>query len=64
MNFDSRNELQLAQRELSQSDETMKRLQDNLERTIIKAPVDGVVKNLFFVIVMCLSTIKYLGGSI
>ena len=48
---DSRNELQLAQRELSQSDETMKRLQDNLERTIIKAPVDGVVKNLFFVTV-------------
>ena len=48
---DARNELQLAQRELSQSDETMKRLQDNLERTIIKAPVDGVVKNLFFVTV-------------
>ena len=48
---DARNELQLAQRELSQSDETMKRLKDNLERTIIKAPVDGVVKNLFFVTV-------------
>ena len=48
---DARNELQLAQRELSQSHETMKRLQDNLERTIIKAPVDGVVKNLFFVTV-------------
>jgi len=48
---DARNELQLAQRELSQSYETMKRLKDNLERTIIKAPVDGVVKNLFFVTV-------------
>ena len=46
---DSRNELQLAQRELSQSEETMKKLEDNLSRTTIVAPVDGVVKNLFFV---------------
>ena len=46
---DARNELQLAQRELSQSSETMKRLKDNLDRTTITAPVDGVVKNLFFV---------------
>ena len=46
---DARNELQLAQRELSQSNETMKRLKDNLDRTTITAPVDGVVKNLFFV---------------
>ena len=43
------NELQLAQRELSQSEETMKKLEDNLNRTTIVAPVDGVVKNLFFV---------------
>ena len=48
---DARNELQLAQRELSQSFETMKALRDNLERTIITAPVDGVVKNLFIVTV-------------
>tara|TARA_B100000575_G_C23051302_1_gene605185 strand:- start:4 stop:1209 length:1206 start_codon:yes stop_codon:yes gene_type:complete len=46
---ESQNELQLAQRELSQSEETMKKLQDNLSRTTIVAPVDGVVKNLFFV---------------
>ena len=46
---DSRNELQLSQRELSQSEETMKKLRDNLSRTTIVAPVDGVVKNLFFV---------------
>ena len=46
---DAQNELQLAQRELSQSDETMKKLKDNLNRTTIVAPVDGVVKNLFFV---------------
>lgn len=46
---ESRDELQLAQREISQSNETMKELRDNLERTIIKAPVDGFVKNLFFV---------------
>ena len=46
---DSRNELQIAQRELSQSDETMKKLKDSLNRTTITAPVDGVVKNLFFV---------------
>ena len=43
---DSRNELQLSQRELSQSEETMKKLRDNLSRTTIVAP-DGVVKNLF-----------------
>ena len=46
---ESRNELQIAQRELSQSEETMKKLKDNLSRTTIVAPVDGVVKNLFFV---------------
>ncbi len=46
---DSRNELQIAQRELSQSEETMKKLKDSLNRTTIVAPVDGVVKNLFFV---------------
>ena len=46
---ESQNELQLAQRELSQSEETMKKLKDNLSRTTIVAPVDGVVKNLFFV---------------
>jgi len=46
---DARNELQLAQRELSQSSETMKRLKDSLDRTTITAPVDGIVKNLFFV---------------
>ena len=41
--------MQIAQRELSQSDETMKKLKDSLNRTTITAPVDGVVKNLFFV---------------
>ena len=46
---ESQNELQLAQRELSQSEETMKKLKDNLSRTTIVAPVDCVVKNLFFV---------------
>lgn len=46
---ESRDEMQLAQRELSQSYETLKRLTDNLDRTTIIAPVDGVVKNLFFV---------------
>ena len=46
---ESRDELQLAQREISQSNETMKELKDSLERTVIKAPVDGFVKNLFFV---------------
>ena len=46
---EAQNELQLAQRELSQSEETMKKLRDSLERTTITAPVDGVVKNLFFV---------------
>ena len=46
---ESRDEMQLAQRELSQSYETLKKLTDNLDRTTIVAPVDGVVKNLFFV---------------
>ena len=46
---EGRDELQVAQRELSQSDETMKKLKDSLKRTTIIAPVDGVVKNLFFV---------------
>ena len=46
---EARNELQIAQRELSQSEETMKKLKDSLNRTTITAPVDGVVKNLFFV---------------
>lgn len=46
---EARDELQMAQRELSQSEETMRKLEDNLNRTIITAPVDGVVKNLFFV---------------
>ena len=46
---EARHQLQLAQRELSQSDETMKKLEDSLERTTIIAPVDGVIKNLFFV---------------
>ena len=46
---DARNELQIAQREISQLNETMKALKDNLNRTVIIAPVDGVVKNLFFV---------------
>ena len=46
---DGRDELQVAQRELSQSEETMKKLKDSLKRTTVTAPVDGVVKNLFFV---------------
>ncbi len=46
---DARNERQVAQREISELNETIKALKDNLERTIITAPVDGVVKNLFFV---------------
>ena len=46
---DSRNELQVAQRELSELNETIKALKDNLDRTVISAPVDGIVKNLFFV---------------
>ncbi len=46
---EAQNELQLSQREVSQSEETMKKLRDSLDRTIIVAPVDGVVKNLFFV---------------
>ena len=46
---EGRDELQVAQRELSQSEETMKKLKDSLKRTTVTAPVDGVVKNLFFV---------------
>ena len=45
----ARNELQVAQRELSELNETIKALKDNLDRTSINAPVDGIVKNLFFV---------------
>ena len=44
-----RNELQVAQRDLSELNETIKALKDNLSRTSINAPVDGIVKNLFFV---------------
>lgn len=46
---DARNKRQIAQREISELNETIKALKDNLERTVITAPVDGVVKNLFFV---------------
>ena len=46
---DARNDRQIAQREISELNETIKALEDNLNRTIITAPVDGVVKNLFFV---------------
>tara|TARA_Y200000002_G_scaffold92582_1_gene74637 strand:+ start:2595 stop:3803 length:1209 start_codon:yes stop_codon:yes gene_type:complete len=46
---DARNQRQVAQREISELNETIKALKDNLNRTIIVAPVDGVVKNLFFV---------------
>ena len=45
----ARNELQVAQRDLSELNETIKALEDNLNRTSINAPVDGIVKNLFFV---------------
>ena len=45
----ARNELQIAQRDLSELNETIKALEDNLSRTSINAPVDGIVKNLFFV---------------
>mgnify|MGYP001354670327 CR=1 FL=1 len=45
----ARNELQIAQRQLSELKETIRALEDNLDRTIINAPVDGIVKNLFFV---------------
>ena len=45
----ARNELQIAQRDLSELNETIKALEDNLNRTSINAPVDGIVKNLFFV---------------
>ena len=46
---DARNKRQIAQREISELNETIKALKDNLDRTVIVAPVDGVVKNLFFV---------------
>tara|TARA_B100002019_G_scaffold285937_1_gene295630 strand:+ start:1088 stop:2296 length:1209 start_codon:yes stop_codon:yes gene_type:complete len=46
---DARNQRQIAQREISELNETIKALKDNLDRTVITAPVDGVVKNLFFV---------------
>ncbi len=46
---DARNQRQIAQREISELNETIKALKDNLDRTVIIAPVDGVVKNLFFV---------------
>ena len=47
---EARNELQkLRSENYQQSDETMKKLKDSLNRTTITAPVDGVVKNLFFV---------------
>ena len=46
---DARNQRQVAQREISELNETIKALKDNLERTVITAPVDGVIKNLFFV---------------
>ncbi len=46
---EARNERQIAQREISELNETIKALKDNLKRTVITAPVDGVVKNLFFV---------------
>jgi len=45
----ARNELQVAQRDLSELNETIKALEDNLDRTSINAPVEGIVKNLFFV---------------
>ncbi len=45
----ARNARQVAQREISELNESIKALKDNLERTVITAPVDGVVKNLFFV---------------
>ena len=45
----ARNARQVAQREISELNETIRALKDNLERTVITAPVDGVVKNLFFV---------------
>ena len=46
---DARNDRQVAQRKISELSETIKALKDNLERTVINAPVEGVVKNLFFV---------------
>ena len=46
---DARNDRQVAQRKISELNETIKALKDNLERTVINAPVEGVVKNLFFV---------------
>ena len=46
---DARNQRQVAQRDISELNETIKALKDSLSRTVIVAPVDGVVKNLFFV---------------
>ncbi len=45
----ARNARQVAQREISELNETIRALKDNLQRTVITAPVDGVIKNLFFV---------------
>lgn len=45
----SRNELQELQGELSQSLELMKKYRDSLDRSTVKAPIDGIIKNLFFV---------------
>ena len=45
----ARNELQVAQRDLSELNETIKALNDNLDRTSINAPVEGIVKNVVFV---------------
>ena len=46
---EARTDRQIAQREISELNETIRALKDNLNRTVITAPVDGVVKNLFFV---------------
>ena len=45
----ARNELQVAQRDLSELNETIKALNDNLDRTSINAPAEGIVKTLFIV---------------
>ena len=39
---DARNQRQVAQREISELNETIKALKDNLSRTVIVAPVDGL----------------------
>ena len=46
---EARTDRQIAQREISELNETIRALKDNLNGTVITAPVDGVVKNLFFV---------------